>query len=359
MSLPRITTWAKQTLTFQALNAEFNNILNDPISLISPLTGDLDCNGSSLIMDADGDTSISALTNDQISFTVGSTASYAMSATSLQMLASTRIDFDADLDTSIRASADDTLVIEVGGVDSYTITATSFDFNGLELILDADADSSITVDTDDVMHLRLQAFDAFIFDGDVVTPVNGLTFASSATGTPVSIASQGTDTNIDIDIIGKGAADLTINLGGFDALIVNGSTASLLNGLTITSTATGVAPQITGHGETDVSINLVPKGAGTIQVAGGILAGTVYNNSKVWAVSSMLDGASDTDTITVTGAALGDFCLISSSVTLAGGYTLTADVTSADTVTMTIVNHTGITGNPASATYYVRVFSRA
>jgi len=300
MALPRIVTWAKQTLTFQALNAEFDNILNQSLALISPLTGDLDCNGNSLIMDADGDTSISAATDDQISFTVASVASYAMSATSLQML-STRIDFDADLDTSIRASADDTLVIEVGGVDTYTITATSFDFNGVELILDADADSSITVDTDDVMHLRLQGFDAFIFDGDVASPVNGFTFTSSAAG---------------------------------------------------------VAPQIIAQGATDVGINLVPKGTGTVQIDGEILAGTVYNNSKVWAVSSMADGASDTDTMTVTGAALGDFCLISCSISLAGGYTLTADVTSTDTVTMTIVNHTGITANPASATYYVRVFSR-
>ena len=78
-----------------------------------------------------------------------------------------------------------------------------------------------------------------------------------------------------------------------------------------------MAQQIIDQGATDVGINLVPKGTGTVQIDGEILAGTVYNNSKVWAVSSMADGASDTDTITVTGAALGDFCLISCSISLA------------------------------------------
>jgi len=153
---------------------------------------------------------------------------------------------------------------------------------------------------------------------------------------------------------------VALELQGFDAFIFDGDVASPVNGFTFTSSAAGVAPQIIAQGATDVGINLVPKGTGTVQIDGEILAGTVYNNSKVWAVSSMADGASDTETITVTGAALGDFCLISCSISLAGGYTLTADVTSADTVTMTIVNHTGVNpSNPASATYYVRVFSRA
>ena len=43
MALSRLTTWTGgDTLTASALNAEFNNILNNALSLISPLTADLD-----------------------------------------------------------------------------------------------------------------------------------------------------------------------------------------------------------------------------------------------------------------------------------------------------------------------------
>ena len=43
MALARTKTWsAAEILTASDLNAEFNNILNNPMSLISPMTGDLD-----------------------------------------------------------------------------------------------------------------------------------------------------------------------------------------------------------------------------------------------------------------------------------------------------------------------------
>lgn len=45
MAISRITTWADgQVLSAADLNAEFNNILNNATTLISPLTGDLDFN---------------------------------------------------------------------------------------------------------------------------------------------------------------------------------------------------------------------------------------------------------------------------------------------------------------------------
>lgn len=71
MSLSRVKTWvADEVLTASNLNAEFNNILNNALSLISPLTGALDFNGLELILDADGDSSITADTDDRIDFRV-------------------------------------------------------------------------------------------------------------------------------------------------------------------------------------------------------------------------------------------------------------------------------------------------
>lgn len=53
MALSRVTTWAAgNTLTAAALNGEFNNILNNPIALISPFTGNVDVDGQDLL-DAD------------------------------------------------------------------------------------------------------------------------------------------------------------------------------------------------------------------------------------------------------------------------------------------------------------------
>lgn len=94
------------------------------------------------------------------------------------------------------------------------------DLNGFELILDADADTSITADTDDVIHYRLQGVDLFIMDGDVASPVNGLSFVASATGADVVVLAQGSDSNIDIDIQPKGTGFVLI-----DSVAVSGDSS--------------------------------------------------------------------------------------------------------------------------------------
>lgn len=49
MSLARVKTWsAGEILTAAELNAEFNNILNNPINLISPVTATVDMDGNVL-----------------------------------------------------------------------------------------------------------------------------------------------------------------------------------------------------------------------------------------------------------------------------------------------------------------------
>lgn len=74
MALSRVKVWAAaEVLTASDLNTEFNNILSNAFTLISPLTGNLDLNGQELILDADADTSIQADTDDQIDFKLGGT----------------------------------------------------------------------------------------------------------------------------------------------------------------------------------------------------------------------------------------------------------------------------------------------
>ena len=75
---------------------------------------------------------------------------------------------DLDGDTSLTADTDDQIDIKIGGSDIYTLTPTTFDFNGQELILDADADTSIHASTDDQIDFKVGGSDlAKLTDGQL------------------------------------------------------------------------------------------------------------------------------------------------------------------------------------------------
>lgn len=84
--------------------------------------------------------------------------------------------------------------------------------NGNDLFLDVDADSKFITSVDDVLTLQLQGQSLFEFNGSVASAVNGLRFDASALTNDTSINSFGNDANISIDIAPKGAG--TVNLGG-------------------------------------------------------------------------------------------------------------------------------------------------
>ena len=83
MAISRAKTWVKEVLTFADLNAEFDNIINNALSLISPLTGNLDVDANKIILDGDQDTSIRADTDDQIDFEIGGTDKFKMNSSGL------------------------------------------------------------------------------------------------------------------------------------------------------------------------------------------------------------------------------------------------------------------------------------
>ena len=83
----------------------------------------------------------------------------------------------------------------------------------------------------------------------------------------------------------------------------------------------------------------------------------MLDGSTTWDAASIANGAKEAKDITVTGAALGDFCLASLSVALSN-LSLTASVKSTDTVTLILSNNSGGAVDLASATAYVRVFPR-
>ena len=98
------------------------------------------------------------------------------------------------------------------GAGSLSSPRTStFDLNGYSVILDADGDTYMQAGTDDIVDFYGQSTLMFRFDMSVSTPVNALTFLASAAASDVKIVARGSDTDINIDIVPKGAGVLKVN----------------------------------------------------------------------------------------------------------------------------------------------------
>ena len=93
--------------------------------------GAMDLNGQQLILDVDGDTSLTADTDDQIDVEIGSADEFIFTAGIFDIGNGTlgRIDLDADNDTSIRSSVDDQIDLEIGATDEITLTAARLSLN--------------------------------------------------------------------------------------------------------------------------------------------------------------------------------------------------------------------------------------
>lgn len=95
---------------------------------------------------------------------------------------------DVDGDTSITADTDDQIDFKTGGTDRLSISNTAiiptvaFDLNAKELILDADADTSITADTDDQIDIKVSGADQIAFKDGVIEPTtdNDITLGSAS-----------------------------------------------------------------------------------------------------------------------------------------------------------------------------------
>lgn len=72
MALARVKTWSSgEVLTASDLNAEFNNILNNAVSLLTPLTGSLDLDGYALTVDSAAVTTLTSTSAIGLSYTTG------------------------------------------------------------------------------------------------------------------------------------------------------------------------------------------------------------------------------------------------------------------------------------------------
>lgn len=88
-----------------------------------------------------------------------------------------------------------------------------------------------------------------------------------------------------------------------------------------------------------------------------LIAGSALEGSATWDPGSIADGDMEAKDITVTGASLGDFVLVSFSLDVAD-LTLTATVTATNTVTAVLANNTGGAVDLGSGTIRARVLTR-
>jgi len=156
------------------------------------------------------------------------------------------------------------------GVDLWSPATKVVDINGFELILDANGDTSVTADTDNQVDFRLGGTDLFRLK-TVASAVNGIDFFGAATGSRPYLLTFGSDTNVDFGLRPKGTSgNVVIEDGNGNEVLIGGdAVASAVNELTISNAATGNAPRILASGgDTNISINLVPKGSGTVQMNG-------------------------------------------------------------------------------------------
>lgn len=213
---------AGEVLTAADLNALQNHFVSNATSLVSPFTATVDLDGNTLIVDADGDSSLRATADDVVALRLqgvdafifdgdvatpvnGLTFTSSATATPVTVTAQGT---DSNIGISIIPKGTGSILLDAAATGNV-------DIDGAPLIIDADGDSSLRESSDDVLVMKLQNVDVFTYDGDVASPVNGITWRSSATTVPVEVACTGSDSDISYRITPKGTNG-TVTIGATD-----------------------------------------------------------------------------------------------------------------------------------------------
>jgi len=145
--------------------------------------------------------------------------------------------------------------------------------------------------------------------------VNYVQVTGAATGGAPAISAQGSDTNSTLSIASKGTGAIRFDTGGATAQFRVLNTASAVNRLDVTGSATGFAVQSALSGtDTNISMAFQPKGTGAIDLAAGSSGVNISNGGTVTAITRSAAGSGYT---TVPSVAI-------SAPTTAGGVQATA-----------------------------------
>ena len=138
-------------------------------------------------------------------------------------------------------------------------------------------------------------------------------------------------------------------------------TTGQVRGLTVSNASCDILYTI--DGDTSDGMNLVQDSSATsgLKAESLILNGTkldnIFTGSTTWDPPSLADGEAASASVTVTGARVGDFVLISHDQITSGSWLISGKVASNDLVTATILNQTGGIVDVASGTLSALVLS--
>jgi hypothetical protein len=176
---------------------------------------------------------------------------------------------------------------------------------------------------------------------------------------PIAAAPQ------DLNVTGQNASGSFGNVGGAVKLTTGvGSLGNVSGNVIIKDTAGNGGGWNTAHPVLgtyhiwlDATGRLRTKVSVPTSDTDGIVAGFDLTASVVYDPPSLVDGAGTTTTVTVAGAVLGDFAIVSFSLDLQG-ITVTAYVSTANTVSVRFQNESGGTLDLASGTLRVKVIKQ-
>ena len=301
MALSRVKTWiADEVLSASNLNAEFNNILNNALSLISPITGTLDLDGKELILDADADSSLTADTDDVLDIRLQGAdlfkfdGSIASATTGLTFAAAATASPNTVTITAVGATNTNINIVPDGtGV---------LQSGGAAVLLNVVEDTTPQLGAD----LDLNAFTINDTNGAEIftytatgSALNQVHFTSGATTADATITAEG-ETNVGIKIFGKAAGTLKLgdaNLvwpdadGNANEVIETDGSGNL--SFVAQTTAVAQADQTAVEAETNENTYVPPD---LLNFHPGI--GKVLCN---WQVDGTVDASQNVDSVTDTG----------------------------------------------------------
>ncbi len=241
MSLSRVKTWsAGEVLTAADLNAEFNNILNNPVDLWSPAGKAVDMNGFELILDADADTSFTSDTDDQLDLRLGGTDLFRWKTVSSAVNGVDFFGAATGSGPSIVAFGSDTNIpVTVSGKGTGRVMLGQATSTDVQLVADQPVTDS--------------SGNEFIKFSKTSSAVNEVTVANAATGNGPTLSATGGDTDVDLNFAAKGSGGVKI---GGSAVVTLAATQTLTN-KTLTSPTVNT-PTITAAVISTASSSLKP-----------------------------------------------------------------------------------------------------
>ena len=177
-------------------------------------------------------------------------------------------------DVVITDSSDDEVMTFTGADSAVNYINTTSSATGVGPILGAvgdDTNIAFNIEskgTGDIL-LRTDGDEEILSLNPVSSAVNYLEVTSSATGNPVLVEAKGDDSNIGLRLISKGTGVVDVLGGNGTVALTIADVSSGVNYFSIVNSVTTAAVPLTVAGtDTNIDLDLVPKGTGVAKVLG-------------------------------------------------------------------------------------------